>query len=799
VAAPVATFPSRGDLTVATTGALSLLSTTWFVLNLHTPAGPTHFGWLPGPLALALSTVTFWRLGSAPELAPAGRRFWKHLGLATGLVGLGAGIRTTAIFTGLAHSAKPGDSPLISLAFFLVGMLVLLGALLQLPIGARSRAQWLHLALDGATVMAAAVLFIWYFAMAPLLTSSSGASSVWGMLFVAVFAQLALAALVKVLLAGTGPVDAGAMRVLSLALLIGVLSTGLSSWLGDHPHLAAAQLVTAPIGFVAACAAARQRRAVRVRGAASGVGRPWRRPYSLLPYLALVATDTLLVFATIVHLDGRTPVVVGGAIVVTSLVAVRQLAAFIDNARLLRSLRQHEDRLHHQASHDSLTHLANRTLFGDRLEAALRRHTGAAVLLIDLDDFKIVNDTLGHTVGDGLLVAVAERLTSCVRSGDTVARLGGDEFAVLLAGTAPQTTVEVTERLLASLTNPFAACGHSLMVQASIGVAEAEPGDDPERLLRNADIALYAAKEHGKGRHAHYTPAMHAELLEQAQIGAQLHSALDADELELLYQPIVALPGGRICGVEALVRWQHPSRGPLSPAQFVPVAERTGLVVPLGRWVLERACRQLVAWQLAEPATPPAGRAMPMAGRTMPLAEPVTPPITMSVNVSARQLQEATFAAEVAAIVADLGLAPARLTIEVTENAVMRGGQILRTLRELHELGVNLALDDFGTGHSSLGLLRTCPVDILKLDKSFVDEITDSTPRPAVATAIIQMAQALDLATVAEGIETAGQAAGLWQLGYQLGQGFYFARPLPADDVAHLLAGVGWASVRAGG
>jgi EAL domain-containing protein (putative c-di-GMP-specific phosphodiesterase class I) len=194
--------------------------------------------------------------------------------------------------------------------------------------------------------------------------------------------------------------------------------------------------------------------------------------------------------------------------------------------------------------------------------------------------------------------------------------------------------------------------------------------------------------------------------------------------------------------------------------------------------VLERACQQLVAWQLADPTAPP---------------------ITMSVNASARQLQEATFAAEVAAIVADLGLAPARLTIEVTENAVLRGGQILRTLCDLHKLGVSLALDDFGTGHSSLGLLRTCPVDILKLDKSFVDEIADSTPRPAVATAIIQMAQALDLATVAEGIETSEQAAGLWQLGYQLGQGFYFARPLAADEIAHLLAGVGWLSVRFSG
>jgi EAL domain-containing protein (putative c-di-GMP-specific phosphodiesterase class I) len=289
-------------------------------------------------------------------------------------------------------------------------------------------------------------------------------------------------------------------------------------------------------------------------------------------------------------------------------------------------------------------------------------------------------------------------------------------------------------------------------------------------LLRNADIAMYAAKERGKGRHARYSPAMHAQLLEQAQIGAQLHSAIDSGELDLLYQPIVTLPTGRLHGVEALVRWRHPVSGLLPPGRFIAVAERTGLIVPLGRWVLGQACRQLVAWQVAHPGALPT---------------------TVSVNVSARQLQEPMFAAETAATLAELGLEPARLTIEVTETAVLKGGQVLSTLGELRETGVNLALDDFGTGHSSLGLLRTCPVDILKLDKSFIDEIDETTRYPAIATAVIHMAQALGLAAVAEGIESDVQADRLWRLGYQLGQGYHFGRPLPADAIAALLATTG--------
>jgi diguanylate cyclase len=755
------------DPFIVATAVLSMLAVAWFTLSLRAPWGSQALGWIPGPVAIAVSSVALWRLSRDPGLAPAARRFWRSITAATVAVAMGSATQSIAVITGLSPSSSPDDAPVISYLFFLICLLIVIWALLRLPVAPRSRAEWMHLALDGATVMVAAIMFTWYLAIAPMVSAGQRAVPIWAMLVVAVFTQLALAAILKVLLAGTGPVDSAALRVLSLCMLFGALSTGLTALIADRPYLNAGQLDTAPIAFVDTWAVLLQRRAIRDPRRRDDEPRARSRPYSLLPYLAIAAVDALLVFATVGHPDGRTPVVVGGAILVTAVVAVRQLVAFVDNARLLRSVRQHEDRLHHEASHDALTQLANRSVLGDRLRHALARPDGdTAVLLIDLDDFKIINDTLGHTVGDNLLIAVAGRLKACIRPMDTVARLGGDEFAVLLVDATRETTIDVTERILASLGRPFAAQGHSLLVQASVGVAYAEPGDDPERLLRNADIAMYKAKELGKGRHAQYTPSMHAELQEQALLGAQLHNALEHNELHVLYQPIVELPGGQLVGVEALVRWRHPTRGNLLPTVFIPAAERTGLIVPLGHWVLEQACRQAAAW---------------VDG----------PPLSMSVNVSARQLQEHGFADNVAAVLAETGLPPSRLTIEVTETAVLTGGHVLRTLRELHEHGIRLALDDFGTGQSSLGLLRTCPVDSLKLDKSFVDEITESSRRPAVATAIIQMAQALGLDAVAEGIETEAQAVRLRRLGYRLGQGYHFARPLPAEEIAALWSTTG--------
>ncbi|MFC5003577.1 putative bifunctional diguanylate cyclase/phosphodiesterase [Dactylosporangium cerinum] len=442
----------------------------------------------------------------------------------------------------------------------------------------------------------------------------------------------------------------------------------------------------------------------------------------------------------------------------------------VSNARDITEARRYQDQLGYQASHDALTGLANRALFNTATTQAVRvaqssSAAGLALALVDLDDFKAINDRLGHAVGDALLVEVSERLRASVRPGDTVARLGGDEFAVLLPGANAAESARIAETFIDALAAPVRAAGYELLIQAGIGVARHTADCDASDLLRRADMAMYAAKELGKSRWVEYGPELDAHAVEHAQIAAELSQALDRDELFVLYQPIVGLPDGDVRGVEALIRWRHPTRGLVSPVTFIPVAERTGLIVPIGAWVLRQACAQGARW----------------AASLGPLA-----PWKISVNASARQLLEPAFVGTVADTLADTGLDPARLTIEITETAVFGGGRALDTVRALHALGVKIALDDFGTGHSSLGLLRTCPVDVLKVDKSFVDGVTGSVEQEAIATSISEIAQALRLEAVAEGVETAEQASRLLELGYRLAQGFYFARPLPAAEIAPL-------------
>ncbi|MEV6926384.1 EAL domain-containing protein, partial [Dactylosporangium sp. NPDC051485] len=435
--------------------------------------------------------------------------------------------------------------------------------------------------------------------------------------------------------------------------------------------------------------------------------------------------------------------------------------------------RRYQDQLTYQASHDGLTGLANRSLFAARTAEAVASSRGGnlpgglALALIDLDDFKAINDRLGHAVGDALLIEVAERLRATVRPGDVVARLGGDEFAVLLPESTREASTDIADAFIDTLAAPVRAAGYELLIQASIGVARHTPDCDASDLLRRADMAMYAAKESGKSRWVEYGPELDAHAVEHAQLAADLSQALDRAELTVHYQPIVALPGGEIRGVEALVRWHHPVRGQVSPAVFIPVAERTGLIVQIGAWVLRESCEQAAAWISA------LGAAAPWK---------------MSVNASARQLLEPSFVDTVAAILDDCALPPARLTIEITETAVFGGGRALDTVRSLHALGVKIALDDFGTGHSSLGLLRTCPVDVLKVDKSFVDGVTGTVEQEAIVTSISEIAQALRLEAVAEGVETEAQAGRLLELGYRLAQGFYFHRPLPPEAVTAAIA-----------
>jgi diguanylate cyclase (GGDEF)-like protein/PAS domain S-box-containing protein len=433
-----------------------------------------------------------------------------------------------------------------------------------------------------------------------------------------------------------------------------------------------------------------------------------------------------------------------------------------------------EDQLMHQALHDPLTKLANRVLFRNRVEHALQRverhRAPLAVLFLDLDNFKTVNDTLGHAAGDELLLSVAERLQACLRTSDTAARLGGDEFAILIENTTnTDGAVLVAERIKDILHSSFSICGNEVFVGTSIGIATTVTGsENPDELLRNADTAMYMAKNQGKNRYVVFENEMHEALIKRVRLEADLRQAIEREEFVLHYQPIVDLRSERMIGMEALVRWNHPERGLIPPLEFIPVAEETNLIVPLGRWILDEACRQASAWQTQ------------YNGESW---------LSITVNISGRQFQQNTFVKTVAATLAKSGLAPHSLILEITENTVLGNTEAMsKKLREIKDLGVRLAIDDFGTGYSSLGYLQRFPVDILKIDKSFIDKIDHGKEGAAVARAIITMGENLHLKTIAEGIETPEQIAALQNLGCELGQGYHFAKPLNKEDMNRFLS-----------
>jgi diguanylate cyclase (GGDEF)-like protein len=444
-------------------------------------------------------------------------------------------------------------------------------------------------------------------------------------------------------------------------------------------------------------------------------------------------------------------VIACGAIVLILLTVARMTL-------ILTQLRRQSHALEELAMQDELTGLANRRRFEQALRAVMADGR-AQVALLGLTGFKSVNDELGRRVGDRALGALAQRLAHAVPDGALLARIGGDEFAVLLAGRSAVEAGALAAELAARLREPVHAGGHDLLVGVGIGLAAGER-DEPLEVLRRAEAAMYAAKRAGQTCR-HWEPALDEQSMGHAKLGAEMRIGLDAGQFRVVYQPIVTLPERRVAAVEALVRWEHPQRGMVSPAQFVPVAEQNGLIVEIGAWVLRTACRQMARWraELGESA-----------------------PDRVSVNVSARQLGRPGFATTVADTLAATGLAPYCLAIEVTETAVFEGGQAVATLHELRKLGVRIALDDFGTGHSSLGLLQTVPVDILKVDKSFVDNVTEAGRHSVIAEALIQISSGLGIIAVAEGVETAEQADTLYRLGYRLLQGYYFSRPVAEPD-----------------
>ncbi|MCS7007871.1 MAG: EAL domain-containing protein, partial [Gaiellaceae bacterium] len=425
--------------------------------------------------------------------------------------------------------------------------------------------------------------------------------------------------------------------------------------------------------------------------------------------------------------------------------------------------------LAHQAFHDPLTGLANRALFAERLEQAvrrgLRRPSLVAVLFLDLDDFKTANDSLGHAAGDELLVAVANRIRAAVRPEDTCARLGGDEFAVLIEGVPePDPAIAIARRILSAVAEPVAVSGAELTVQGSVGIAFASGGESASEVMRSADLAMYRAKAEGKGRYAVYAPSMHERALRRLELKAELRRAVETDELEVHYQPIVELRGGEIVGVEALVRWRHPRRGLVLPGDFLDVADETGLIVPLGRRVLRRACEDVAAWRRRS-----------------------SPAIGVSVNVSARELASRHLIRELGSALEDAGLDAGALTLEITESTLLDSHAVAARLEEVRRLGVRIAIDDFGTGYASLNYLQRFPVDTLKIAKQFVDAIGTGPEGDRLAAAIVRLGATMDLATVAEGIEHERQRDRLRALGCRYGQGHLFFPPLRAAEVEDVL------------
>ncbi len=429
----------------------------------------------------------------------------------------------------------------------------------------------------------------------------------------------------------------------------------------------------------------------------------------------------------------------------------------------VNKLQSLQDQLHHQAYHDPLTDLPNRTLFMERVKLELEAERSIAVLFIDVDDFKTVNDSLGHHVGDALLISVAERLRGCVRPEDTVARLGGDEFAVMIPGVDDPLSDgrTIARRMLKAFELPVEAGTELVSVHLSVGLASSDQSSgDSDELIRNADVAMYQAKSKGKARFELFEPQMASAVLRRHDFKEELAKAIEREQMIVQYQPIVALDTGRIVAAEALVRWEHPVRGLVPPAEFVPLAEETGLIVPLGRHVLREACRQARRWQDAE-------------------TDPTVEPIRMHVNLSVAELRDPGLVDNVLASIQESGIEPGQLVIEITESQLVAAAGVER-FHELRELGIKIALDDFGTGYSSLSYLHSLPLDTLKIAKPFIDGLTSGRRESSFVGMIVDLARTLDLEVIAEGIETAEQLAALRELKAGLGQGYFLGRPTGA-------------------
>ncbi|BBH63463.1 hypothetical protein ACTI_01480 [Actinoplanes sp. OR16] len=755
-------FPSRRPFDPPFVAALGLFvfSLIWFAIGLVHVWSVPIIGWLPLPLMAALSTYECWRTSRSPALDVATRRFWGRFGVASALLIAGSISNIVDSFGGAVITQNIGVRTQL---IFGAALAMILWTLLRLPTWQRSRSDWIRFALDTGIVALTGGVLIWHFTLGKLATTSHSG------LAVSLIATISLLTFVKVLAAGAGRLDRGSLRILALGVGLAASTGLLTPMLADKPHLTTS-LLAFPVSQLSGILAARRQ---RFNGPAAAPVHAAGRRFSLVPYLAAAVLYGLLLKVELPR-GGPEAMLAYAVTGLTLLVVLRQITTLRDNSRLLdtvdanlEQLRAYQKQLDHQVTHDPLTGISNRPAWSGEISNRLAGGEPFVVALLDLDDFKVVNDRYGHHAGDALLQTISRRLREAVRSGDTVARLGGDEFTLLLPGLDERGTEELLRGLLAGVQRPVVIEGHDLTPRISVGVTAGRPEDTAGEVLRRADVAMYAAKRAGGGRWTWFDTVMDQLADSDARLGADLRQAIARDELFLVYQPIVELPHGRLAGVEALVRWRHPDHGMIPPGIFIPLAESNGQIVELGRWIVGEAVRQTAQWAREHGDDAPR---------------------KVSVNVSARQLSEPGFPAEMAALLARHDLDPSRLVVEITETAVLGTGVALEAVRRLHAMGLRIALDDFGTGQSSLSLLVDCPVTWLKVDKSFVDGVTTASPQAVIVDGLIGIIQGLRMEAVAEGVETAEQADRLHRAGYRYAQGYHFARPLPATEIALLLS-----------
>ncbi|WP_203822708.1 putative bifunctional diguanylate cyclase/phosphodiesterase [Paractinoplanes ferrugineus] len=755
--------PPRIGVTTALAIALTVFEAAWTLIGLGHVWTQPWIGWIPTVGLPALAAYGCRQVFLRADLGEATRRFWRSLSHACAIL-------TVAEFS-YGYDALHGPVPTQDVSARTIALLglvvfVLIWALMRLPTWQRSRGDWLRFALDAGVLLITCGGLLWTYW---LHTGAQWTAENSATISVCALAMIALITMVKVIFGGFAELDRRALHILSVGIALSGGSGALAPAFEGRPYLSSAA-VAVPLATVAVVlAAARQGRAPLGLPA----DRPHRHRVSLLPYLAVAAMSTTLVVTEWDDSPQNATIAICVA-AITALVVTRQVSASRDNTRLLATvdanlsrLRDYQAELDHQINHDALTGVANRARFAELVSARLAAAEPFHVAMLDLDDFKVINDRLGHGTGDALLRTISRRLQDALGPHDTVARQGGDEFTLLLTGRADEAVSQLLREVLEQVQKPVEMAGRALEPQVSIGITAAHEGDTPEELIRRADVAMYSAKTSGGGRRTWFDPIMDQLADADAKLAADLRTALVRDELFLHYQPIVELPHGRLAGVEALVRWRHPEHGLVSPGVFIPLAERNGYIVELGRWILHEAVRQTAEWEREYGANAPE---------------------KVSVNISARQLREPGFVDEVAALLRSSGIDPHRLVAEVTETAVLGTGEALDAVRALHALGLRIALDDFGTGQSSLSLLVDCPVKVLKVDKSFVDGVTGSTAQAVIVDGLIGITEGLRIEAVAEGVETADQAYRLHKMGYRLAQGFHFARPMPASDIELLLS-----------